>query len=64
MPASKTKEVRTPKYRESIMSDLIRRAAGADFGPSWANLAPQYKVTKMRQGKKKSGRDGTLLRDY
>lgn len=49
MPASKTKEVVTPKFRESILSALIRDTVGdGRFGPDWANSAPQGLRKKMR----------------
>lgn len=52
MPASKTKEVRTPHYRESVLSALIRDSVGGGkYGPDWANMAPQGKRTKMRARK-------------
>lgn len=68
MPASKTKQVRTPAFRESILSALIRDTVGDGmYGPDWANKAPQGKVTKMRNypqrsnKEKKAGREGTVF---
>lgn len=56
MPASKTKTVKTPQYRESILSNAIKTVSGNDNGPDWANGAPQYKIEKIRAYVGKGGK--------